>query len=214
MTETLRHGNYDFTQRWFRGSGVPKKWPKYIKEWQPRKALEIGCFEGQTATFLLDMCPSVKELYCIDTWGGSVEHGDGSMGKTWNFVDVEYRFGRNIIDSLERRDPRPEVIKLKGFSHRCLSQLIEEHEGTFDWVYIDGSHFSDDVLIDAVLALKLLRPGGLMIFDDYEWKPHDDMANDVNLPMMGIDAFIKTHKDRHIDVMEMGYQVFLRKKPS
>ena len=44
---------------------------------------------------------------------------------------------------------------------------------------MDGSHHARDVLQDAVLAWGLLRPGGYMIFDDYEWvsnvtpdKPH------------------------------------------
>ena len=34
---------------------------------------------------------------------------------------------------------------------------------------MDGSHHARDVLQDAVLAWGLLRPGGYMIFDDYEW---------------------------------------------
>ncbi len=39
----------------------------------------------------------------------------------------------------------------------------------FDVVYVDASHMAGDVLSDAVLAWKLLAPGGIMIFDDYAW---------------------------------------------
>lgn len=39
----------------------------------------------------------------------------------------------------------------------------------FDLVYIDGSHLRLDVLSDASMAWRLLREGGVMVFDDYEW---------------------------------------------
>ena len=42
-------------------------------------------------------------------------------------------------------------------------------DGLFDLVYIDGSHSAKDVLLDSLLAWRLLRPGGAMIWDDYEW---------------------------------------------
>ena len=36
----------------------------------------------------------------------------------------------------------------------------------YDIIYIDGSHEARDVLEDAVLAYRLLKIGGLLIFDD------------------------------------------------
>lgn len=53
----------------------------------------------------------------------------------------------------------------------------------FDLVYIDGSHMRVDVLVDAVLAWPLLQPGGLMVFDDYEWDRYRD--NMVCHPKVG-----------------------------
>jgi predicted O-methyltransferase YrrM len=38
--------------------------------------------------------------------------------------------------------------------------------GAYDLIYIDGSHFPADVLEDAVLSWRLLKPGGMLIFDD------------------------------------------------
>lgn len=32
---------------------------------------------------------------------------------------------------------------------------------------MDGSHFADDVLVDALRCFALLKVGGVMIFDDY-----------------------------------------------
>lgn len=39
----------------------------------------------------------------------------------------------------------------------------------FDVVYIDGSHDAEAVLADMVMADAILRPGGLMLLDDFEW---------------------------------------------
>ena len=39
---------------------------------------------------------------------------------------------------------------------------------TFDLVYIDGSHYYQDVCRDIQLALKILKPGGIVCGDDLE----------------------------------------------
>ena len=49
-----------------------------------------------------------------------------------------------------------------------------EVSGAFDFIYIDGSHMRVDVLLDAVLAWQLLKPGGIMALDDYEWNEYRD----------------------------------------
>ena len=49
-----------------------------------------------------------------------------------------------------------------------LSNLISQgHKESFDFIYIDPSHQAPDILTDAVLAFKLLRLSGVMVFDDY-----------------------------------------------
>ena len=45
--------------------------------------------------------------------------------------------------------------------------MIISDINNFDLIYIDASHYAPDVLSDAVLAFKLLKPGGILIFDDY-----------------------------------------------
>ncbi|PZO55779.1 MAG: hypothetical protein DCF16_01505 [Alphaproteobacteria bacterium] len=61
----------------------------------------------------------------------------------------------------------------------------------YDIAYVDGSHQAPDVLIDSVLAFKLLRVGGIMVFDDYLWHMEAAGKQDlVNMPKLAIDAFI------------------------
>ena len=49
-----------------------------------------------------------------------------------------------------------------------LPQLLDEDQ-KFDVIYVDGSHFADDVLTDGINAWRLLKQGGIMIFDDLLW---------------------------------------------
>ena len=37
----------------------------------------------------------------------------------------------------------------------------------YNLIYNDGSHHSDDVIVDAFKAFEMLKVGGIMIFDDY-----------------------------------------------
>jgi predicted O-methyltransferase YrrM len=64
--------------------------------------------------------------------------------------------------------------------------MIAEGESDFDLIYIDASHYAVDVLTDAVLSFRLLRGGGMMIFDDYLWSGDENI---VYYPKIAIDAF-------------------------
>src|SRR5262249_9170123 len=58
---------------------------------------------------------------------------------------------------------------LQEFSVHALSDLIRQHE-KFDFIFIDGNHRFDDVIVDFYLCDTLMRPGGLIILDDM-WMP-------------------------------------------
>jgi hypothetical protein len=53
---------------------------------------------------------------------------------------------------------------------------------------IDGCHWTANVLEDAVLAFPLLKPAGIMAFDDYLWD--DPECNQEGRPKEAVDAFL------------------------
>ena len=75
------------------------------------------------------------------------------------------------------------LVKCKGPSREVLPRLFREGR-RYDVIYVDGAHTAHDVLLDAVLAVRLLRAGGRMIFDDYDYTV--DMHE-------AIDAFARVH---------------------
>jgi predicted O-methyltransferase YrrM len=76
----------------------------------------------------------------------------------------------------------------------------------FDFVYVDGSHETHQVMRDAVNAERVLKPGGILAFDDYMWG-----GASRNIPRPAIDAFLRCYEER-IDVLEVGLQVWVRKR--
>ncbi len=105
------------------------------------------------------------------------------------------------------------VTTLTGFSQVLLRGLPLE---SFDIIYVDGSHVKNDVLEDAVLSWRLLKNGGLMVFDDYRNLGVGlDYAGghgpDVWSPKAAIDPFVQCF-ERQCEVLHNGRQLIIRKK--
>ncbi|MGH7791972.1 MAG: class I SAM-dependent methyltransferase, partial [Thermodesulfobacteriota bacterium] len=113
--------------------------------------LEIGSFEGRSTIWFLEniLTHPTSSITCVDNF--SRQGG-------------EPRFDHNIkVSGFSNK-----VTKIKGRSEDVLRTL---NENTFDIIYIDGNHYALNVLMDTVLSWLLLKPGGIIIFDDYEWEP-------------------------------------------
>lgn len=177
-----------FTNDWF----APHKstWNSLIPTYNPRKILEIGSFEGQSICYLIDLIGKKEELeiYCLDTWTGGQEHS------AYDMTSVEFLFDKNICEAIEESGQQHQVFKLKGNSYLGLSSLISQGKSNyFDMVYIDGSHEAPDVFSDAALSYRLLRNGGLMIFDDYVWGGGPN-ADPIMNPKLAIDSFLNCYQ--------------------
>ena len=78
---------------------------------------------------------------------------------------------------------------------------------SYDIIYIDGSHYAPDVLEDYILAMRLLKEGGIMIMDDYRWFVG---APRMKRPKLGIDTFLEFYGDQ-FTLMHNTMQVILKK---
>jgi len=68
---------------------------------------------------------------------------------------------------------------------------------------VDGSHAPDVALTDACMAWGLLKQGGVMLFDDYQY-PHEATGK-------GIDAFLSAFEGQY-DLVFSNYQLAVQKK--
>lgn len=177
----------------FFGSNFFEKW---IPNWKTKlehligqpnvQGLEIGVLHGDCAVFCADQ----------------IVTGPNSIHYAIDINDNEY-LQNNLKPYLEKN-----VKFIKGRSYDILRNTFTEE--CMDYIYIDGSHLAIDVLSDGVLSWHLLKVGGILIFDDYGWGAHT--TDEKQKPKTGIDAFMSAYRG-HYDVIEGGWQIFLRKLP-
>lgn len=201
---------YQFTHDWFQQAMAV--WPQLIPllpegetygvaDHGVRNFLEIGSFEGRSTVWIMEnMMRKGDHMLCIDTWRGGEEHGTEDMDAVFT------RFRTNVQAAREKTGVTG-VGHNRTSSTRGLAEEIAEHN-EFDFIYIDGSHIARDVLTDACMAWQLLKPKGIMVFDDYLWGDPRDI---LHRPKAAIDAFINIFAEE-VEVIHVGYQLVARKK--
>jgi predicted O-methyltransferase YrrM len=73
----------------------------------------------------------------------------------------------------------------------------------FDFIYIDGDHRAESVYFDGINALRYLKTGGYILFDDYHWGNGETKR--------GIDKFI-AENESVIQIVSINEQALIRKK--
>jgi predicted O-methyltransferase YrrM len=172
---------YNFSKNWFEQNSR-QNWDRIIPIINPKKILEIGSFEGAASCYLIDKLGknNFLEVHCIDTW----EESDDIPKDQAELI--EKRFDYNIQLAVNKTQNKTKYFKYKSKSHLILSKMVSEEVGDFDLIYVDASHYAVDVLTDAVLSFKLLKAGGILIFDDYLWAGDENI---IYYPKIAIDSF-------------------------
>lgn len=145
--------------------------------------LQVGVYVGDASLWLLNNLECT--LTDVDIWS-----------KNFDKVSIE-----GVEAEYDRR-LKGRATKIKGDSQEVLPTLPLE---SFDFIYIDGSHYAEAVYNDAIKAWPLLKKGGLMAFDDYNWHPY--RGTDKH-PKGGIDKFVEEYKP---EIVHVGYQYWVRK---
>jgi hypothetical protein len=154
------------------------------------RILEIGSHEGRSALWWLNnlLRDKSSQIVCVDPWDTDPE--------------VEKRFDVNIALSGKSN----QVKKLKGLSRNFVPYITDR---SLDIAHIDGSHEGRDVILDGLMVLPKMKPGGIILFDDYKWENPDGLR--VHLPEPAIDAFLELCDDQ-VEVIHKGYQVAVKVK--
>lgn len=118
---------------------------RLVREAGAKRSLEVGLAYGFSTIWIMDALAEGGSHIAIDPFQMSY----------WSGV------GATQAQRLTARSFR----LIEDFSIHALSDLIRAGE-RFDFIFIDGNHRFDDVLVDFYLADQLLAEGGIMALDD------------------------------------------------
>jgi predicted O-methyltransferase YrrM len=126
---------------------------------RPRRIFEIGTYRGLSTLVMALNSPPDAEIFTLDLHPSTRQAYAHAMG-FGRFPD--FAVGEHFADhSVASR-----IHQVFGDS-RTLDP--EAFRGRVDLVFIDANHTYDFVWADSEHALAMLRPGGLIVWDDYVW---------------------------------------------
>ena len=137
---------------------------------RPTQIIEVGSWKGASAIRMAKLCRELgidATIACVDTWLGSIEHllnpqARAEYGTRHGFPTLYEQFLTNVI-----REGTSDIIvpfpQTSINAAKCLGALGVQA----DLIYLDASHEEGDVYRDILAYWPLLRPGGVMVGDDY-----------------------------------------------
>lgn len=169
------------------------------------RVLEIGVYQGRSSCWILEnMLSDSGSLTCVDP-----------------FIDDDIAPEFFSSDALPQGTQREQLFRANTAEVKKTTQTLDVHVGRsfyiladllqqrqqYDFIYCDGNHSAATVLADAVMCYGLLRPGGVLLFDDYLW---DHVPDHHYRPKMSIDAFVNMYAN-HVRPIITNYQLAIEK---
>lgn len=141
-----------------------------IDELRPSLIVEVGVWKGGS---VMTMANRLRELgldgavIAIDTWLGAYEHwltGDwlSHLAFERGYPTIFQTFRANIVAANLQDYVVPMPLDSINAGH-----VLRHHGMQADVIHIDGAHDYQAVLADLQQWWSLLRPGGVLIGDDY-----------------------------------------------
>lgn len=144
----------EFTTTWNRRN-LPQ-WATHLAHLagKPLAYLEIGVWEAYTICWMMGTLLTHPESRAV-----GVDPWDQSIFPSHATAPAEEVYARAVANTAEFGD-RVQLIR------STATRYLATCEEWFDIVFIDGRHTVLDVLTDTCLSWRVLKPGGILIFDD------------------------------------------------
>ena len=175
-------------------------WMETLKDHENKEFnyLEIGSFEGNSSIFVLENFKNCH-LTCVDSWQQlNLDENSKEGYEHLSILNCE----KNFDDNLKNYSDRFKKEKI-------LSDLFfEKNDKFFDVIFVDGSHFADDVFKDFKNSWSILKKDGIIILDDYFWRGYEQLNQN---PAFAINNFLKEIDNEYKIIKLTKFQLFLRK---
>ncbi len=126
---------------------------------QPERIVEIGTAEGRTALNLALNSPPDAEIITLDLPPELTGEHRKHSGPNYRQMDIKE-------PGILFRD-HPVASKIKLVLADSTKFDWTPYERSVDFVFIDGAHDYESVRKDSENALRIIRPGGVIVWHDY-----------------------------------------------
>lgn len=206
--------DYQFFQTWF-CENIPL-WESHLKALNEHiadrpaiRALSLGSSDEVSLFWLADQVlrkPTDRLLCLTPEMPGQLQENLAKLNLSESEATLAERPEKVLFKTGELQSQLAALTA--GFKHRS-QEPDGQIEGQFELIYIQSDRKQADYLqAIATQAWPLLKPEGLIIFKDYQWR-HPSEPNQSS--KVGIDAFIATVID-HIEVLHQAHQVIIKKE--
>ena len=143
---------------------------------RPISMIQIGVFEGADLVWCFQniLAHSDSRAIAIDPWLPTTKLSKEFM------EEVHQRAVHNLGPWFRK------VTIRRALSQNILNAL---KPNSYDLIVIDGDHTDEAVFEDACTSLRLLKAGGIMVFDDVR-----NRIPKKNHVLQGIEMFLKGHE--------------------
>jgi hypothetical protein len=142
---------------------------------RPKIVVEIGVWNGASTRTMADRLIQGRmdgAVICVDTWLGSSEHWISDKF----FSDLHFSFGRShkqwVFMANMVEWGLSEVVVPLPLDSLNAAPVLQHHRIVPDLIHLDGGHDYESVAADLRTWWPLLRPGGMLIGDDYYAEVH------------------------------------------
>lgn len=120
---------------------------------------EVGVAMGDFSVRMMELLePSQFVAFDIFTMHRSPSHWGRKSKEIFGSLTHEEFYRRRMAPYGDR------VVLERGWSHEMLARYPDRH---FDLIYLDAEHVFENVRKDAERAARKIKPGGLVVFNDY-----------------------------------------------
>lgn len=152
---------------------------KLISEIKPNLIYELGSYKGKSAIHMANLTKKYNtqcKVICIDTWLGSAEHFHSEdLKRVDGYPTLFYQFLANVMYTNNQ-----DVIVPLPIDTISQYRILKENNSLADIIYVDAGHFYESVSIDIRLYWELVKPGGVMLGDDYSPNTWDGVVKAVH----------------------------------
>lgn len=137
-----------------------------VKTLKPKIIFEIGTFDGVSAVhFALNSSDPKTLIYTLDLPPTN-----------------EIKFSELEWDFLKERRPgyfieRYQTTAVRQLFGNSMNFDFSPYYGQVDLMFIDGNHNAEYVRHDTAEALKMVRPGGVIVWHDFYGMPGEDVSD-------------------------------------